>query len=97
MDQGKRRVVEGVESTRQAGQALDEIAAAVETIVGLNTQIATAAEEQGVVAADVSRNVNGIDHSSEELVNSAHRLAESSDRISAFSSELVEAASRFKL
>jgi methyl-accepting chemotaxis protein len=97
MDQGKRRVVEGVESTRQAGQALDEIAAAVETIVGLNTQIATAAEEQGVVAGDVSRNVNGIDHSSEELVNSAHRLAESSDRISAFSSELVEAASRFKL
>jgi methyl-accepting chemotaxis protein len=97
MDQGRQRVAEGVDSTRQAGQALDEIAAAVQAIVGLNTQIATAAEEQGVVAGDVSRNVNGIDHSSEELVNSADRLADSSAQIAAHATELVEAARRFRL
>jgi methyl-accepting chemotaxis protein len=97
MDQGKQRVAEGVDSTRQAGQALDAIGAAVEAIVGLNTQIATAAEEQGVVAGDVSRNVNGIDHSSEALVDSANQLAETSDRIAAFSSEIVEATHRFRL
>jgi methyl-accepting chemotaxis protein len=97
MEQGKQRVAEGVDSTRQAGLALDEIAAAVETIVGLNTQIATAAEEQGVVANDVSRNVNDIDHSSGELAGSAEQLAEVSARIAAFSSQLVESTHRFKL
>jgi methyl-accepting chemotaxis protein len=97
MEQGKQRVAEGVDSTRQAGLALDEIAAAVETIVGLNTQIATAAEEQGVVANDVSRNVNDIDHSSGELAGSAEQLAEVSARIAAFSSQLVESTRRFKL
>jgi methyl-accepting chemotaxis protein len=97
MEQGRQRVAEGVDSAREAGRALDEIAAAVEAIVGLNTQIATAAEEQGVVANDVSRNVNEIDHSSEELVASGEQLAGASARIAAFSSQLVESTRRFRL
>jgi methyl-accepting chemotaxis protein len=97
MEQGRQRVEEGVSSTRQAGQALDEIAAAVDAIVGLNTQIATAAEEQVAVASDVSRNVNDIDRSSEELVRSADMLADTSAQIAAFSSQLVESARRFKV
>jgi len=97
MDQGRQRVTEGVDSAREAGRALDEIASAVEAIVGLNTQIATAAEEQGAVASDVSRNVNEIDHSSEELVASGERLAGAGAQIAAFSSQLVESTRRFKL
>ncbi len=97
MEQGKRRVQQGVDGTRRAGEALDEIAAAVAAIVGMNTQIATAAEEQGVVAADVSRNVNEIDHSSEELVRSGDLLAETSAQIALFSSQLVESTGRFRV
>ena len=97
MEQGKQRVADSVECARQAGEALDAIAAAVDSIVALNTQIATAAEEQGVVAGDVSRNVNDIDRSSEELVDSAERLAETSALIDDLSSHLVGATRRFKI
>ena len=97
MEQGKSRVVDGVASTQQAGEALDAIAASVGTIVNLNTQIANAAKEQGVVAGDLSHNVSDIDHSSEEMVSAAERLAASSAQIASLSTSLVEATRRFQL
>jgi methyl-accepting chemotaxis protein len=97
MEQGKSRVADGVASTHQAREALDNITSAVTTIVELNTQIATAAEEQGVVAGDVSRNVSHIDHSSEELVTAADTLAQAGAQIAELSSSLVEATGRFRI
>ena len=97
MEQGKSRVVDGVASTQQAGEALDAIAASVGTIVNLNTQIASAAQEQGVVAGDLSHNVSDIDRSSEEMVSAAERLAASSEQIASLSTALVEATRRFQL
>ena len=97
MEQGRSRVVDGVASTQKAGEALDAIADSVGTIVALNTQIATAAEEQGAVAGDLSENVANIDHSSDELVSGAERLATSSAQIASLSSSLLEATRRFQL
>ena len=71
MEHGQGRVSEGVARTLEVGQSLQDIAASVTTIVDMNTQIATAAEEQGAVAGDVSRNVNAVDGSSQNLVASA--------------------------
>ena len=73
MELGQGRVGDGVARTQEVGQSLQEIAASVATIVEMNTQIATAAEQQGIVAADVSRNVNGVDLSNQELLASAER------------------------
>jgi methyl-accepting chemotaxis protein len=97
MEQGQGRVHEGVARTREVGEALQQIAAAVTTIVDMSTQIATAAEEQGVVAGDVSRNVNGIDSSTTELAGSAEALAQTSSQIAGLSAALVEAAGRFRV
>jgi methyl-accepting chemotaxis protein len=97
MDQGQGRVNEGVARTREVGEALEAIAAAVGTIVERSTQIATAAEEQGVVASDVSRNVSAIDESSHGLVNSAEALAQTSTQIAGLSASLVQAAGRFRI
>jgi methyl-accepting chemotaxis protein len=63
----------------------------------MNAQIATAAEEQGVVASDVSRSVNGIDQSSESLVGAAASLAETGSRIAMLSTDLAQAVSRFRV
>ncbi len=95
MEQGKGRVDEGVARTREVGEALEQIAAAVASIVDMSTQIATAAEEQGVVAGDVSRNVSEIDGSSAQLVGSAETLAQTSSQIAGLSASLVQAAGRF--
>jgi len=97
MEHGKGRVGEGVERIREVGLALDDISAAVTTIVDMNAQIAAAAEEQGAVAKDVSHNVNDIDHSSQQLVASAQALAESGQRIAQLSAGLAQATERFRV
>ncbi|MBT8430153.1 MAG: methyl-accepting chemotaxis protein, partial [Gammaproteobacteria bacterium] len=95
MEHGQGRVSEGVARTLEVGQSLQDIAASVTTIVDINTQIATAAEEQGAVAGDVSRNVNAVDGSSQNLVASAERVAETSRNIAELSARLAEASARF--
>lgn len=97
MQHGQARVTDSVANAREAGDALDQIATAVNTIVDRNAQIATAAEEQGAVAEDVSSNVHQIDRSSGDLVASGQRLAEASTRIAALSTNLVEVTRRFRL
>ena len=97
MEHGQGRVSASVASTQEVGQALQDIAASVSTIVDMNTQIAAAAEEQGVVAADVSRNVNEVDENSHELVTAAGQVAETSQKIARLSSELAEVSARFKV
>ena len=95
MELGQGRVAEGVASTQAVGDALSEIIASVSAIVDLNGQIAAAAEEQGAVTSDVSRNVSDIDQSSAELVDAADALARRSAEIAGMASELVDTASRF--
>jgi len=97
MEHGQGRVTDGVARTQELGQALEAISASVATIVDMNTQIATAAEEQGVVAGDVSRNVSRIDQTSHELVASADSVAQTSQTIADLSTRLTEAAERFQV
>jgi len=95
MEHGQGRVGEGVKHTREVGESLQEIAASVATIVDMNTQIATAAQQQGIVAGDVSRNVNAVDVSSQELAVSAGSVAETSRNIAELSARLAETSGRF--
>lgn len=97
MEHGQGRVSASVASTQEVGQALQDIAASVSTIVDMNTQIAAAAEEQGVVAADVSRNVNEVEENSHELVTAAGQVAETSQNIARLSSLLAEVSARFRV
>jgi len=97
MEHGQGRVSDGVARTQEVGQSLQEIAASVATIVDMNTQIATAAEQQGMVAGDVSRNVSTVDGSSQELVASAETVSQTSQSIAALSARLAEASSHFKV
>jgi len=97
MEHGQGRVSEGVACTQEVGQSLRDIAASVTTIVEMNTQIASAAVEQGTVASDVSRNVSTVDSSSRDLATAADDVAETSRNIAQLSSRLAEAAARFKV
>lgn len=97
MEHGQGRVTEGVSRTEEVVQALNDIAGAVTTIVDMTAQIATAAEEQGVVAGDVSRNVSQIDQSSRDLVAAADSAAETSLSIAALASGLAKTVSRFRV
>ncbi len=60
MERSQTQAREGVSQTKEAGSALKSIVDAVATITDMNTQIATAAEEQSQVAEEMDRNITRI-------------------------------------
>jgi len=83
MQQGETQANAGVEEITKAINALSEISGAVEQIFEMNTQVATASEEQAAVTQEINRNVVSIadlsNHTSEESAKAEHasnKLAE---------------------
>ena len=74
-----------------------EIAEEISHINDVNTQVATATEEQATVVEDISRNINDISTSSEETLNATQVLVSVSDRLDKLANELETEVSRFKL
>ncbi|MCP3868114.1 MAG: methyl-accepting chemotaxis protein [Gammaproteobacteria bacterium] len=86
-----------VEQAQQAGGSLTSITTAVETIVQMNTQIATAAEEQSLVAEDINRSVLSIQQTAEQTAVGAKQTSSSSTELAALSGQLQEVVSQFKI
>ncbi|RWX57441.1 methyl-accepting chemotaxis protein [Photobacterium chitinilyticum] len=83
MDSSKSLTVEGSQATEKAQHALELISAQVTAILDLNTQVATATEEQSSVANEININMDTVDSSvkvgltaSQELERSSQTLAE---------------------
>ena len=63
----------------------------------LNTQVATATEEQSVVINEINSHVHSISDSSENSANSAVNIASSSESLSLMVKELDKLVQSFKL
>lgn len=81
MKQGQDKARQGVEQAQQAGRALEEITTAVARIMDMNTQIATAAEQQSAVTNELNRNVHNIMDVIHTTANGARTLAESNQTL----------------
>ena len=71
MEQGQQAARSSVEQASHAGESLESITRAVDTITAMTTQIATAAEEQSAVAEEINRNVVNISN----LASGTHEAA----------------------
>lgn len=89
IEMGRQKAVASVDHASRAGVAFGEITGSVTTITNMNLQIAAAAEQQSAVAAEISRNVDGI-------TDIAATNAEASERLAASSERLVQIADRLK-
>ena len=97
MAQGKEQATNCVEQSIQAEQALDTITDAVHEAFDRSSQIATAAEEQSVVAHEISENLESIVAIAEQTTAGSKQTAESSSEVARLAEELQQSVQEFKL
>lgn len=97
MDTGKSQAANCVEQTELANQALDTITHAVHEAYDRSSQIATAAEEQSVVAHEISENLESIVAIAEQTTAGAKQTADSSSEVARLSEELQQSVQEFKV
>lgn len=97
MKASKQRTQECIESADQASTKLDAINEGVEQIVGMNTQIASAAVQQHAVSEDINRNVTEIRNGSQVLMEGIEDNANTAEELSQLATELRTVVARFRL
>lgn len=97
IDKGKQSTILSVEQAGQAGEALNAILKAVDTINSMNTQIATASEEQSVVADEINRNISRVSEVTTYTTEGTAELASESEMLVKLSEELMGVVGRFNL
>ena len=97
METGSEQARLGVDHSRKAGEALEKISEQITTIRDMNTQIATAAEEQSAVVEEINQNVSNIGDVARQTANSVKSLAYESNTLSSLATKLMDYVSRFKI
>ena len=97
MDEGHVQAQSSVEQAKNASDSIDEITHAVTAINEMNIQIATAAEEQSVVAEEMNRSVVQISSEAETTLESTRETSEAAEQVRILSSNMQEIVSRFKV
>lgn len=86
-----------VEQVNAMSRSLDAITEAVSRINLMNTQVASAAEEQSVVAEDVNRNILHITEVAEVTSENAERTSMSAQQLGGLASDLRQLIHRYRV
>ena len=85
-----------VAQTAETEQALGRIRQEVRAIMDMNAQIASAAQQQSLVADDVNQNISRIHASTLETTAGSTQVSAASEELSALARRLIERVSFFK-
>lgn len=97
MEDGREQARTGVEQASKAGDSLSAITHSVATINDMNTQIASAADEQSKVAEEINRNVVNISQVANETASNVTQVADKSSELEGLASVLTTEVERFKV
>ncbi|BAN69856.1 methyl-accepting chemotaxis protein [endosymbiont of unidentified scaly snail isolate Monju] len=97
MEHSRDQAGDTVRQAQAASDMLQAITEAVNQFSQMNTQIATAAEQQSTVAEEINRSVISISGIAEVSAEGAHKAAESNGRIAQLANELQQLTARFRL
>lgn len=95
MQQGQQQTETCVQQNNETVSALDSIYTAIEMINNMNTQIATAVEQQGAVADEINRSVYSIRDMSEQNLEAVEQSAMTSDQMLSVSQGFSELSRQF--
>lgn len=97
MEMGRAKAEESVEQAAKAGEALQAITGVVDSIKGMNMQIASAAEQQSATAEEINRNIVNISEVSQETAGGSQQTASASDELARLASDLQGQVGKFKI
>jgi len=95
MQAGLQRTESGVEEVTQTRQAIEEINQAVHRISDMNTQIASAAEEQSSVAESINQSVVNIAEVAHRTAGGAQEAVRTNQSLSELANQLQRLAGQF--
>lgn len=97
MEQGRTQATSSVEQAASAGDALNRINEKINTISHMNTQIATASEQQSSVTEEIKRNITNISQVSSQTAEGTHATSEASQNLMTLAEQLRSAVKQFRV
>jgi len=97
MQHSREQTHSGVDQAQSAANALQAITHAVGTITEMNTQIASAAEEQSAVTEEINRNVASITDVSVQTSAGAEQTTSSANELARLAAELQVIVGQFRV
>ncbi len=97
MGESTQQANTGAEFANKAGEVLQSISGSIMQISDMNTQIASASEEQSQVAEEINRNVVGISEIGEHTAQGAQQTASASDGLSLLAEQIKGLVGQFKV
>ncbi len=97
MAQGREQAQESVDRAIKAGESLEGITAAVTTINDMNTQIASAAEEQSSVSEEINQNIVALSQMAAENTEAVTETSSVTENVAQMANQLQVVISRFKV
>lgn len=97
MHEGQSQAEVSVEQAKAAGESLQAINYSVRKISDMNTQIATAAEQQAAVASEINQNFNQITQSATKAEQEAAKITAASNQLDILARNLEKNVSQFRI
>lgn len=97
MQNGQKTAELSVRNAQSSRESLKAILAAVDSINALNTEVASAAEEQSAVAEEISRNITNIRDAAEQNSQNSDQSMRSSEELAKLATMLQQRISYFKV
>ena len=97
MSKARQMAEEASDEAGRSGEALSDILAAVNRIVDMTTQIASATEQQRATAAEMTRNVEASSGAIDELTGDISHVNDSSKALAGMAEEMDSLVRRFQV
>ena len=97
MEKGSEQAKKGEAQAQEAAESLEAITLSVSTINEMNTQIASASEEQSATANEMNRNIINISEASELTEKGSSQTMNAASELAKLASELQNLVRQFKI